>query len=55
MPSSNRRHAMKHTVLHLDNEATTWENATPVGCGKLGAMLYGGVEHEIIQLNEEKI
>lgn len=46
---------MKHTVLHLDNEATTWENATPVGCGKLGAMLYGGVEREIIQLNEEKI
>ena len=46
---------MKHAILHLDNEASTWENATPLGCGKLGAMLYGGIGHEIIQLNEEKI
>ena len=32
-----------------------WENATPLGCGYLGAMLYGGVGVERIQLNEERI
>lgn len=30
----------------------TWENALPIGNGFLGAMVYGNVEHEIIQLNE---
>ena len=41
--------------LLLKNEALEWENATPVGCGRLGAMLYGGVAEECLQLNEEKI
>ena len=41
--------------LLLKNEALEWENATPVGCGSLGAMLYGGVAEECLQLNEEKI
>ena len=35
--------------------ATRWEQATPVGNGRLGAMVYGGVGKEIIQLNEESI
>lgn len=30
----------------------TWENALPVGNGKLGAMIYGNVDTEIVQLNE---
>ncbi len=30
----------------------TWENALPIGNGRLGAMVYGNVEKEIIQLNE---
>ncbi len=46
---------MNHTILHLNNPATVWENATPVGCGSLGAMLYGGVDEECLQLNEEHI
>lgn len=33
----------------------TWENALPIGNGFLGAMVYGNVEHEIIQLNENTI
>lgn len=32
-----------------------WENALPVGNGRLGAMVYGNVEREILQLNEETI
>jgi alpha-L-fucosidase 2 len=34
---------------------TTWENALPIGNGRLGAMVYGNVEKEIIQLNEHTV
>jgi alpha-L-fucosidase 2 len=33
----------------------TWENALPIGNGRLGAMIYGNVEKEIIQLNEHTV
>ncbi|HRR09926.1 MAG TPA: glycoside hydrolase family 95 protein [Rhodothermales bacterium] len=33
--------------------ATRWEEALPVGNGRLGAMVFGGVEEERLQLNEE--
>ena len=33
----------------------TWENALPIGNGRLGAMVYGNVEQEIIQLNEHTL
>src|SRR5690348_7795524 len=32
-----------------------WENALPVGNGRLGAMVYGNVETEILQLNENTV
>lgn len=32
-----------------------WENALPIGNGKLGAMVYGNVEEEIVQLNEHTL
>ncbi|TDD99484.1 glycoside hydrolase family 95 protein [Flavobacterium cellulosilyticum] len=32
-----------------------WENALPIGNGFLGAMVYGNVENEIIQLNENTV
>src|SRR6187402_1573010 len=32
-----------------------WENALPVGNGRLGAMVYGNVERDIIQLNEHTV
>lgn len=34
---------------------STWENALPVGNGRLGAMVYGNVEKELIQLNEHTV
>ncbi len=34
---------------------TTWENALPIGNGKLGAMIYGNVDTETIQLNERTV
>jgi len=33
----------------------TWENALPIGNGHLGAMVYGNVEQETIQLNESTV
>lgn len=32
-----------------------WENALPIGNGRLGAMIYGNVETETIQLNEHSL
>ena len=51
---------MKEYRLYLDNPAfdektAGWENATPVGSGRLGAMLYGYVKDEKLQLNEDGI
>ena len=39
----------------MDNPAYEWENATPMGNGSMGAMLYGTVKSERLQLNEEAI
>ena len=33
----------------------TWENALPIGNGRLGAMIYGNVAEETIQLNEHTL
>jgi alpha-L-fucosidase 2 len=33
----------------------TWENALPIGNGRLGAMIYGNTELETIQLNEHTV
>jgi len=33
----------------------TWENALPIGNGRLGAMIYGNVDKEVIQLNEHTL
>lgn len=42
-------------TLWYTHPATVWEEALPIGNGRLGAMLYGGTSTEIIQLNEESI
>ena len=34
---------------------STWENALPIGNGRLGAMIYGNVETETVQLNEHTL
>src|SRR5438552_3249866 len=35
--------------------AIQWTEALPIGNGRLGAMVFGGVEHERLQLNEDTI
>lgn len=41
--------------LWYDKPAESWNQALPIGNGRLGAMVFGGVEKERIQLNEESI
>ena len=41
--------------LWYDTPAAYWEEALPIGNGRLAAMVYGGPEKEEIQLNEETI
>ncbi len=41
------------TVVWSAHPADKWENAFPVGNGRLGAMVFGKTDEERIQLNEE--
>src|SRR5579859_6857020 len=43
------------TLWYRQPAGARWENALPVGNGRLGAMVYGNVELENIQLNEESV
>ncbi len=41
--------------LWYDQPAEKWEEALPVGNGRIGGMVYGGPEREKIQFNEETL
>lgn len=50
--------AQTNTNLKLwynTSSGKTWENALPIGNGRLGAMIYGNVSIETIQLNEHTL
>ena len=47
--------AFPDRVLHYGAPAGGWLEALPVGNGRLGAMVFGGVSTERIQLNEESV
>ncbi len=42
-------------LLWYDKPAAKWVEALPVGNGHLGAMIFGGVTHERLQLNEDTL
>jgi len=42
-------------ALWYDKPATLWVEALPIGNGRLGAMVFGGVERERLQLNEDTL
>ena len=41
--------------LQYNKPASTWTEALPIGNGRLGAMIFGGVEKERIGLNEDTL
>ena len=47
--------AQQDLKLHYDAPASKWTEALPVGNGRLGAMVFGKVDEELIQLNEASL
>ncbi len=45
----------KNTRLFYNNPAKDWNEALPIGNGRLGAMIFGRIPKEIIQMNEDSI
>ena len=45
----------KSRVLWYDEPAADWNEALPVGNGRQGAMIFGGVDNEQLQLNENTL
>ena len=43
------------SILWYDRPATYWTEALPLGNGRLGAMVFGGVSSEHLQFNEESL
>ena len=42
-------------TLWYDKPAQNWDEALPIGNGRAGAMVFGGVEKEQLQLNENTL
>lgn len=47
--------ASRRLTLWYAQPAGTWNEALPLGNGRLGAMVFGGVEQERLQLNEDTL
>ena len=41
--------------IYYDNPASEWVEALPIGNGRLGAMVFGRISEELIQMNEDSI
>ena len=44
-----------NTALWYTRPAEEWTDAVPIGNGRLGAMVFGGIENERLQLNEDTL
>lgn len=47
--------AQQKLRLWYDKPANQWTQALPLGNGRVGAMVFGGIEQELIQLNESSL
>ena len=43
------------TVLWYQKPAQNWNEALPIGNGRIGGMVFGGIRSEQIQVNEESV
>ncbi len=55
IPGMENEIAPDEAVLWYETPAEQWVEALPVGNGRLGAMVFGGVESERLQLNEDTL
>ena len=54
-PAQNRDGSAGESMIWLRTAAPQWDHAFPVGNGRMGAMVFGTVNRERIQLNEETL
>ncbi len=47
--------AQQELKLWYTKPSASWNEALPIGNGRLGAMVFGGVNNETFQLNEESL
>ncbi|MBC7409184.1 MAG: glycoside hydrolase N-terminal domain-containing protein, partial [Arcicella sp.] len=47
--------AQKQLTLWYKQPARNWNEALPIGNGRIGAMIFGRPENELIQLNEQTL
>jgi alpha-L-fucosidase 2 len=55
VPAGAQQRQAPTLALWYDEPAAVWDHGLPVGNGRLGAMVFGGIERERIQLNEETL
>jgi alpha-L-fucosidase 2 len=55
LPVSCKVQENEDLKLWYEKPASKWEEALPIGNGRLGAMVYGGTSEEHIQFNEETL
>jgi alpha-L-fucosidase 2 len=54
-PRSQAPPPQSANVLWYRSSAAVWNEALPIGSGRLGAMIFGGTNSERIQLNEDTV
>lgn len=55
LTAATARSAPGPLTLWYRQPAASWTEALPIGNGRLGAMVYGGVDVEHLQLNEDTL
>jgi alpha-L-fucosidase 2 len=55
MPSAVADHPHRNQLWYRQGAANDWNAALPIGNGRLGAMVFGNVDDERIQLNEDTV
>src|SRR5216683_4516157 len=53
--AGNTRSASAEAIVWLNSPATNFTESSPMGNGRLGAMMFGGVDEERIVLNESSV
>ncbi len=46
---------MNSNIISFERPASDWNEALPIGNGRMGAMIFGGVATELLQLNEDSV
>jgi alpha-L-fucosidase 2 len=54
-PQTGQPNNASANILWYKQPATRWVEALPIGNGRLGGMVFGGINYERIQLNEESM